>query len=239
MIRTILMLGFWAITAPLAALILFPWTFVTGNVLPLYRVGTWIARSGVRIAGIEVQLVGRERLDSARTYIFMSNHASNIDPPLLIPRIPGRTSVMVKQELFKIPVLGKAMRMASLVPVDRRQRDAGIAAVRAAAEVVNSGLHMTIYVEGHRSYDGKLLPFKKGPFYLAEECKVAVVPVTICGTHAVMPKGRFSMRPGPVTITFHQPIEPRDFGSREELLEKVRTAIDRALPEACRSRSVV
>lgn len=203
--------------------------------MPLYRVGTWIGRTGVRLAGVRVQMIGLEHLNPARTYVFMSNHASNIDPPLLIPRIPGRTSVMVKQELFKIPILGKAMRMGSLVPVDRGNRDAGIAAVCAAAEVVHSGIHMTIYVEGHRSYDGKLLPFKKGPFYLAEECKVPVVPVTISGTHYAMPKRRFAIKPGVVTITFHRPIEPADFGTRDQLMEKVRVAIESGLPEEYRS----
>lgn len=231
MIRTILMLSFWAITAPICALIFFPWTFITRNVLPLYRVGTWIARTGVQLAGVRVQMIGLEQLDPARTYIFMSNHASNIDPPLLIPRIPGRSSVLVKQELFKVPILGQAMRMGGLVPVDRGNRDAGIAAVRIAAEVMKQGIHMTIYVEGHRSYDGKLLPFKKGPFYLAEECRVPVVPVTISGTHYIMPKRRFSIKPGLVSITFHQPIEPENFGAREELMEKVRAAIASGLPE--------
>jgi 1-acyl-sn-glycerol-3-phosphate acyltransferase len=235
MIRTLIMLGFWAICAPFAALIFFPWTFITGNVLPLYRAGTWIGRTGVRLAGVRVQMVGLDHLDPSRTYVFMSNHASNIDPPILIPRIPGRTSVMVKQELFKVPILGKAMRMGSLVPVDRGNREAGIAAVRDSAEVVKQGIHMTIYVEGHRSYDGKLLPFKKGPFYLAEECGVPVVPVTISGTHYVMPKGRFSMKPGLVTIIFHPPIEPSDFGSRDELMEKVRVAIESGLEPQLRS----
>jgi 1-acyl-sn-glycerol-3-phosphate acyltransferase len=137
--------------------------------------------------------------------------------------------------LFKVPILGKAMRMGSLVPVDRGNREAGIAAVRDSAEVVKQGIHMTIYVEGHRSYDGKLLPFKKGPFYLAEECGVPVVPVTISGTHYVMPKGRFSMKPGLVTIIFHPPIEPSDFGSRDELMEKVRVAIESGLEPQLRS----
>ncbi|HEY7351182.1 MAG TPA: lysophospholipid acyltransferase family protein [Terriglobales bacterium] len=235
MIRTIVMLGFWAVAALVCALIFFPWTFISGNVMPLYRAGTWIGKAGVWIAGVRVQMVGLQLLDRSRTYVFMSNHVSNIDPPLLIPRIPRRTSVMVKQELFKFPILGRAMRMGELVPVDRGNRDAGIAAVRAAAEVVKHGIHMTIYVEGHRSWDGKLLPFKKGPFYLAEECNVPVVPVTIAGTHEAMPKGRFSIQPGPVTITFHQPIEPAEFGSREELMEKVRVAIESGLPEQYRS----
>jgi 1-acyl-sn-glycerol-3-phosphate acyltransferase len=231
MIRTILMLTFWAIVLPFAALICFPWVFITGDIRLLYRIGMWGARTGVRLAGVRVQAVGLDRLDPKRTYIFMSNHVSNIDPPLLIPLIPGRTSVMVKQELFNYPIFGKAMRMASLVPVDRGNRDAGIAAVRAAEEVVKHGIHMTIYVEGHRSFDGKLLPFKKGPFYLAVQSGVPIVPVTIVGTHFVMPKGRFSIKPGLVTIIFHPPIEPAEFGSREELTEKVRAAINAGLPK--------
>ena len=94
---------------------------------------------------------------------------------------------------------------------------------------------MTIYVEGHRSFDGKLLPFKKGPFYLAEECRVPVVPITISGTHYAMPKGRFAIKPGLVTLTFHKPINPEEFGTREDLMEKVRVAINSGLPAQYRS----
>src|SRR5262249_24503174 len=213
MIRTMLMLSFWTVLLPIAALTGFTWRIMAGEIGVLYRIGMGGARTGVRLAGVRVQTMGLEQLDASRTYVFMANHVSNIDPPLLLPRIPGRTSVMAKQELFKIPILGRAMRMASLVPVNRGDRDAGIAAVRAAPEVVKKGIHMTIYVEGHRSFDGKLLPFKKGPFYLAEECQVPVVPITISGTHYVMPKRRFSIKPGTVTLVFHRPIEPTEFGT--------------------------
>jgi 1-acyl-sn-glycerol-3-phosphate acyltransferase len=146
---------------------------------------------------------------------------------------------MVKRELFKFPILGRAMRMGSLVPVDRGNREAGIESVRIAKQVVQQGLNMTIYIEGHRSFDGKLLPFKKGPFYLAMECGVPIVPITITGTHYVMPKGRFSIKPGLVTVIFHPPIEPKKFGSRECLMEKVRRVIDSGLPEECRESGTV
>ena len=234
MIRTIAMLTFWGLAAPVAALIGFPWTFITGDIRLLYRMFMFGAWNGVRLTGVRVQTVGLDTLDPARTYIFMSNHVSNLDPPITIPLIPRRTSVMVKKELFKFPILGQAMRMGSLVPVDRGNRDAGIESVRSAKQVVAQGLNMTIYVEGHRSFDGKLLPFKKGPFYLAMECGVPVVPVTITGTHEVMPKGRFAIKPGMVTVIFHPPIEPKDFGSRDCLMEKVRAAIDSGLPQQFR-----
>ncbi|MGB7601145.1 MAG: lysophospholipid acyltransferase family protein [Candidatus Sulfotelmatobacter sp.] len=235
MIRTIAMLVFWGLAAPVAAFIGFPWTFLSGDIRLLYRmfmIGAW---NGVRLTGVQVKTIGLDTLDPARTYIFMSNHVSNLDPPITIPLIPKRTSVMVKKELFKFPILGRAMRMGSLVPVDRGNRDAGIESVKAAKNVVQQGLNMTIYIEGKRSFDGKLLPFKKGPFYLAMECGVPVVPITITGTHYVMPKGRFAIKPGIVTVNFHPPIEPKDLGSRECLMEKVRAAIDSGLPKECRT----
>ena len=235
--RAYFMLAFWAVAMPIAALIGFPWTLLTRNVNFLYRISMWGAFAGVRLAGIRVKTVGLERIDPARTYIFMSNHASNIDPPLMLPLIPRRTSVMARHELFNYPLLGTAMRLGSLVPVERKNRDAGIAAVRAAAGVIRQGINMTIYVEGRRSYDGKLLPFKKGPFYLAEETRAPVVPVTISGTHEVMPKGRLWVKSGLVTVTFHTPIEPENFGSRECLMEKVRRAIDSGLPPEYRSEA--
>lgn len=184
----------------------------------------------MRLAGVRIRTRGLEKLDPARTYIYMSNHVSNLDPPIMLPLVPRRTSVMAKKELFSYPLLGRIMLMGSLVPVDRDNRKAGIAAVRAASDVIHKGINMFIYIEGGRSFDGKLLPFKKGPFYLAEECQVPVVPVTITGTHYVMPKARFSIKPGQVEVIFHDPIEPKDFGTREELIAKVRAAILSGLP---------
>jgi 1-acyl-sn-glycerol-3-phosphate acyltransferase len=239
MIRTIAMLVLWALAAPVAGIIGFPATFIMGNVRVLYRLFMWGAWAGVWITGVRVKTIGLDQLDQSRSYIFMTNHVSNIDPPIQIPLIPKRTSVMVKKELFKVPILGRAMRMGSLVPVDRGNRDAGIEAVRAAKSVVNQKLNMTIYIEGKRSFDGKLLPFKKGPFYLAMECGVPIVPMTIVGTHYAMPKARFSIKPGIVTVIFHPPIEPEEFGTRECLMEKVRVAIESGLPEEYRQGSTV
>ena len=227
------MLLFWAAALPFAALFGIPWTYITKDISFLYNTCMWVAWTGVRLVGVKVQTVGLEKIDPARSYIFMSNHVSNLDPPITLPLIPRRTSVMVKKELFKVPILGRIMLIGALVPVDRGNRDAGISAVRDAVKALEQGLNMTIYIEGKRSFDGKLLPFKKGPFYLAEECKVPVVPVTISGTEAVMPKGRFAIRPQKATVTvqFHDPIEPSDFGERDCLMAKVRTAINSGLPE--------
>jgi 1-acyl-sn-glycerol-3-phosphate acyltransferase len=239
MIRTIIMLTFWAIAAPIAALVGFPASYIMGDVRVLYALFMWGARAGVWLTGVRVEKIGLDLFDPSRSYIFMTNHVSNLDPPIQIPALPRRTSVMVKKELFKVPILGQAMRRGSLVPVDRGNRDAGIEAVAAAKAVIEQGINMTIYVEGKRSFDGKLLPFKKGPFYLAVECGVPVIPMTIVGTHYAMPKARFSIKPGPVKVIFHPPIEPEDFGSRECLMEKVRVAIESGLPEEYRQSAPV
>jgi 1-acyl-sn-glycerol-3-phosphate acyltransferase len=230
-IRSVLTLIFWVIVTPLAALVLFPWTLLTGNILPLYRTGMWIAWTGVRIAGIRAEVIGLEKLDPQRAYVFMSNHTSSLDPPLLLPLIPGRTSVLVKKELFRIPVLGRAMGIAALVPVDRSNRERAIESLRAAERVLRAGISMTVFVEGTRSRDGRLLPFKKGPFYLAIETGTPVVPITLVGTHELLKKGRMLARPGTVKVVFHEPIDPAAVGGdRDALMAVVRERIASALP---------
>ncbi len=161
----------------------------------------------------------------------MCNHVSNLDAPIVVPVLPGRTSILVKKELFRIPILGWAMRMASLVPVDRGDRDAAISSIEKAAKVMKSGLHMMIYPEGTRSTDGRPLPFKKGPFHLALNTGVPVVPVTVLGSLEMMPKGKTRIRAGTARVIFHQPIDPARFKDRDELIEAVRRSIESSLPD--------
>jgi 1-acyl-sn-glycerol-3-phosphate acyltransferase len=203
---------------------------LTGNTDPMYHTACWLGRFGVLLVGVRIEVRGLEHLEPARTYIFMANHVSNLDPPVLIPAIPGRCSVLVKKELFRVPVLGTGMKLAELVPVDRSDREAAIESVQAAVRVLHKGLHMIIYPEGTRSSDGRLLTFKKGPFHLAMDSGVPVIPVTILGTYESWPKTRFSVRPGTATVLFHPPIEPSDFPDRDALMNAVREVIASALP---------
>jgi 1-acyl-sn-glycerol-3-phosphate acyltransferase len=231
MIRTVIVLAFLAVMFPVDALIGFPVTFITGRVDFLYRMAMWTARTAGRLAGVRIERVGLERLDLSRNYIFMANHVSNADPPLLIPALPRRSSVLVKKELFRVPLLGRAMRMARLVAIDRVNKEAAIASVRNASDVIQSGIDMTVFPEGTRSRDGRLLPFKKGPFYMAIETGVPIVPVTILGTFEILPKGRSAIHPGTATFIFHPALEPGSFASREALMAAVREQIASALPE--------
>jgi len=231
MLRALLVLAFWAVAAVPAGLIGITWTFLSGKVDLLYRMGIGVGWAGVRLVGVKVEVVGLEKLDWRRTYIFMCNHVSNLDPPIVIPVMPRRTSVLVKKELFRVPILGWGMRLTSLVPVDRRNREAAISSLRFAAQVLRSGVNMTIWPEGTRSLDGRLLPFKKGPFHLAMESSVPIVPVTVVGTHEIWPKGEFAIHPGTATVVFHEPIDPGAFSAQEDLIDAVRERIRSGLPE--------
>ena len=231
MIRMFILLTFWGLSLLITGPFLLLHAFLTGNIMPLYRTGMKLAITGVRLAGVKIEVRGLENLQPLRNYIFMSNHVSNLDPPVFVPSIPGRCSVLIKKEVFRLPIFGRALTMAEMVPVDRHNREAAIESVHAAAEVLRRGLNMVIYPEGTRSADGRLLPFKKGPFHLAMEASVPVVPVTILGTAECWPKGTWAMRPGKATLIFHPPLDPASFASRDELMTAVRESIASALPE--------
>ncbi len=228
--RSLLTYVFWVVMVPICALVGFPWTFLSGKIDFLYKFGCWVALAGVRIAGARPEVIGRDRLDPQGTFIFMSNHVSNLDPPMLIPLIPRRTSVLAKKELFRIPILGRGFLMGSFVPVDRNNREAAKASLRIAAKVLGEGINLTIFPEGTRSPDGRLLPFKKGPFFLAKETEAPVVPITILNTDVLWPKGSIWMRSGPASIVFHAPLNPADYPSRDALMQAVRESISSALP---------
>src|SRR5260370_25838979 len=154
---------------PIAGIVVIPYPLLVGDISLLYRVAMWITNAGVRAAGIEIQISGLENIPAGRSCIFMSNHVSNLDPPVLIPLLPGRSSVLLKKELMTIPILGRAMRMAKFVPVERgNRRDAAKASVEAAADALRFELHILVYPQGTRSLNGRLSTFKKGPFFVAE-----------------------------------------------------------------------
>lgn len=232
MFATLKMLLVYVTLGSIAGIIGIPYTLIRGDINLLYRVAMWIAHAGVRAAGIRTELSGLENVPAGRPCIFMCNHVSNLDPPVVLPLLPGRCSVLLKKELMNIPILGRAMHMGQFVPVERGgRRDAAQASVNAAAAALKDGLNILVFPEGTRSADGRLATFKKGPFFLAMETQAPVVPVAISGTQTMMRKGSAAIKPGVARIRLLPAIEPTQFESREDLLRAVRTALADALPE--------
>jgi 1-acyl-sn-glycerol-3-phosphate acyltransferase len=236
MTASLLMLATFVVLGIPTAIIFLPWSMITGNVLPLYKATQIIVRAGYFLTGIRVEVTGRELIPRNTACIFMANHVSNLDPPALIPNIPGRTSAFLKRSLMHIPVLGWGFQQGEFIPVDRTgDRGSAQESVAAARQILAKGVHITIFVEGTRSRDGRMLPFKKGPFYLAKETNAPCIPVSIWGTESMMSKGSVRIRPGTAHVAFHAPLYPADFDSREDLMAAVRESIASGLPEWMRS----
>lgn len=219
-----------------AAIVFIPLAVVTGNATPLYNASQYIVRAAFWMGGIRVRSTGAEHVPANTACIFMANHVSNLDPPALFPQLPGRTAAFLKRSLLKIPVLGYGLKLGEFIPVDRNGRvDGAIESMRAAQRVLGKGIHITTFVEGTRSRDGRMLPFKKGPFFLAMETGAPCIPVSIYGTEKMMAKGSLRIKPATAHIIFHPPIDPRSFASRDELMQAVRTSIASGLPEWMRT----
>ena len=148
-----------------SAVVFIPLAMITGNPTPLYNVACAIVRVAFRTAGIRLQVDGRENFLAGQACIFMANHVSNLDPPALLSNLPGRTAVFLKRSLMGIPILGYAFKLGEFIPVARSGNAASAQeSVAAATRLVQKCVHIMTFVEGTRSKDGRMLPFKKGPF---------------------------------------------------------------------------
>jgi 1-acyl-sn-glycerol-3-phosphate acyltransferase len=197
----------------------------TGN-FPHKIAQAW-ARQLLYVAGLRVTVEGVEHLEPDRSYIFMANHQSNFDIPVLLGRLPAQFRWLAKVELFKIPVFGAAMKGCGYISIDRSDRRRAFASLTQAAETIRSGTAVMIFPEGTRSTDGKLKDFKKGGFVLSVDAGVPIVPILLKGTFEIMPKGALVIRRRPVTMTICPPIETADYTrkTKDQLIEKVRTTM--------------
>ena len=160
----------------------------------------------LRVAGTRLKVCGREALEHGQTYLFIANHQSNLDPPLLIAATGRHLRFLAKDSLFRLPIIGVVLRLGGFVSVRREDRSRAIQAVELAAAALRRGIDFAVFAEGTRSRHGGLLPFKKGPFVLAIRAGVPVVPVAIRGTSSLLTKGDVLIRPGLVRIDFLDPM---------------------------------
>ena len=162
-----------------------------------------------------------------RPVVYVANHISLLDIPALVVGLPPVPKFVMKKELLKVPIFGRAAKAAGHIAIDRRNRGAAFAAYDEAAETVRKGRSALVFAEGTRSHSGKLLPFKKGPFVLAIAAQVPIVPVVIRGSYDLMPKLSLVPRPGEIVLRIGEDIPTAGCGydARDELSERARNAM--------------
>jgi 1-acyl-sn-glycerol-3-phosphate acyltransferase len=227
MIRT-LYIAIWVAFATLVCgtvVIVLSFFLRSGNFM--HKIARFWGRSILVASRIKVSVKGLSNIDPSSPYIYMPNHQSNFDIPVLLGHLTVQFRWLAKRELFKIPIFGRAMRNVGYISIDRSNRQSAFESLKVAADKIKGGVSVLIFPEGTRSRDGKIQPFKKGGFVMAIDSGVPIVPVVITGTRAIMPKGRFRVYPGHVSMVIHKPIETSTYTpeTKEALMENVRRVI--------------
>jgi 1-acyl-sn-glycerol-3-phosphate acyltransferase len=191
-------------------------SFLAGRRHWVYPWALFGARNWLRLSGMKVKVSGLENLDPKQSYVFIANHRSYLDTATMFYFLNRRIGLLAKKELLKVPILGYGMGYVNIMAIDRSNRERAIRTVRAATERIASGISFAVFAEGTRAPIGKLLPFKKGAFYMAVEAGVPVVPVAIRNTDMLMGKGTGTAWPGTIEMIVMPPI-PTDpsFGDEQ------------------------
>ncbi|KAF0216992.1 MAG: 1-acyl-sn-glycerol-3-phosphate [Geobacteraceae bacterium] len=212
-----------------ASAIIFTLIDPTGRIYHRHaKIWSWVS---LRLAGVKVEVAGRERIPAGEPVIFMSNHQGNFDILSLYIAIPRQFAWLAKEELFKIAVFGHSMGRAGYIPLDRSDGRSALKSIDAAAAKIKSGHSVVVFPEGTRTKDGTLLPFRRGGFLLAAKAGVPIVPVTINGSISINPKNRIELYPGVIRIRFADPIPATGTSGKQRdlLMEQVKTAIEAGL----------
>ncbi len=205
-------------------LIFFPWTLIA-SFLALFvtflgqdRAHAFVrfwGRSCLFLAGLKVQVQGSENIPYKSPAIYVSNHQSNFDIPIVYAGLPIQFRWMAKQELFRAPIFGLAMKRCGIIPIDRSNRRTTMHSIIAAAQRIKDGASVIIFPEGTRTPDGQLQKFKKGALLIAAKAQVPVVPIAIHGSYQVLPKHRWRINTGSLKLEFLPPIPTDGLKSRD------------------------
>jgi 1-acyl-sn-glycerol-3-phosphate acyltransferase len=217
-LRGIFLVTFWVTLIAILAPFMIAARLITGNENAIYSPTRLFVKLGLKLVGVRVAVTGQDRLDPGQTYIFTPNHQSMIEVPLLLTYLGRNPGYLAKKELFKFPIFGFGIRLMGVVPVDRSNSPAAVESARSATEKLRSGKDFVVYPEGTRSPTGRLQAFKKGAFLMAIDAGVSIVPVSISGGSAIMPKGQIKVFPSTIRLTIHEPIS-KSLHTREKLAE--------------------
>ena len=181
---------------------------------------------------IPVKINGREKLHKRTSYVFVPNHQGSFDIFLIYGFLGRNFKWMMKKSLRKIPFVGKACESAGHIFVDRSSPKKVLATMRQAEASLKDGVSLVVFPEGARTWTGAMRPFKRGAYQLAVEFSLPVVPLTIDGAFAVMPRTTYNFKPGKIILTIHPPIYPQENKGHdiEDLMKKSYAVIESALP---------
>lgn len=184
-------------------------------------------------AGVNVVVENRATLLPGQPYVFMANHASSLDIWAAFVAIPRRIRMIAKKQLARIPLFGWVMWAGRFIFIDRKNNLAARRSIDEAGERIRKGDSVLLFPEGTRTRDGNLGPFKKGGFHLAVKAGVPIVPVAICGTRALMPRGSYLVRSGTVQVIIGEPIPTQGLSDDERaaLDDRVRGIVEAMLAE--------
>jgi len=201
------------------------------------------AKVCLRLGRVKTTVVGLERLDLKKTYVFMPNHASFLDILLVFACVPHNFRMIVKEEVFSIPFLGLAVRSSGQIPLNRDNPRKGLRSIKSAADLLRKGISIVVFPEGTRTPDGSVREFKTTLFVLPIRTQTPVVPVLIEGSYQALRRGRVLLNRCPMKLTFLEPV-PADSLSdkdRASYAEKVRRILiapaQEPMPETRQARS--
>jgi 1-acyl-sn-glycerol-3-phosphate acyltransferase len=223
MLRAVLVVSTVFVYIFLAAPFSILYALVRGKPDIIYQAGRLGCRMGLMLAGIKLEIRGQEQVEPGRTYLFVANHQSNCDPPVLLMAIPRDVRFIVKKELQRIPLLSSAMRIAGFVFIDRKDRVNALQEMGRVVAQMRQGDSFLVFPEGTRTRTGQMGPFKKGPFIMALQAGISIIPTSLSGSFQVMPPTPFRIRPGTVKVSFHPPVETKglDMDKRDALMKEV------------------
>lgn len=219
-------------TIVMATVVIFVALFSRDGNTPHLVARAW-AKSILFVSGIHVHINGLENLNVGGSCILMPNHQSNFDIPVLLGCLPVQFRWLAKAELFKIPIFGRGMRGCGYISIDRSNRRSAFKSLTEAATKIRDGVSVLIFPEGTRSWDGKILPFKKGGFVLSVDAGVPIVPIVIFNTWSIMHKGTLLVRRRSVRMDILAPIPTSGYtrNTKDDLMDTVRSTICNAFEE--------
>ena len=189
----------------------------------LYEFFGWI---GIVLVGVELNIIGAEKIDPKKSYVVIGNHPSTLDIFTHITALPVSIRFLTKTELFRIPIFGRVLKTLGLPRIDRKNAKANFEKINDSInQVIKLGNSIMIFPEGKRSNQKELLPFKKGASHIAKDFNLPIIPVVSHNAHNLMVKGKVWLKSGEIKIEILEPIYNVNDYTVDELTSKMESLI--------------